>query len=427
MKNLLLKLTVLVLALTMAMGLVACGDKETDDAQVTGTFKYRLASEIREKLDDNGEVVKDEEGEPVMETYKYYVITGFEVSSEDALKMAEGDFSTVGKYRVLAKEKAEDGSNTAFPKTGRDLGENNDYPVEEIEGGAFTNQVIFKEIYVGDNIKKIGEGAFAGCTNLEKITLPFLGEEVGATNSARVFGHIFGASATGDNNVTVTAKVHERKDDAGSSILSETDVTFTVPQSLKTVDLSSSNMESVSECAFYGMSMIKSVVLPSTVKEVESHAFSGCSSLVSFDLGNIETVYEYAFSGCSSLNTIDFKNVKTIKAGAFEGCSNLFKKMLNFDNDSGILELPASVISIGKNAFSGCSSITKLDLSKTAVLVIEEGAFKNITELKEVVLKDGTKVRTGAFIGCTELKEENVKGSYVNEPMAFDFIDYVLE
>lgn len=427
MKNLLLKLTVLVLALTMAMGLVACGDKETDDAQVTGTFKYRLASEIREKLDDNGEVVKDEDGEPVMETYKYYVITGFEVSSEDALKMAEGDFSTVGKYRVLAKEKAEDGSNTAFPKTGRDLGENNDYPVEEIEGGAFTNQVIFKEIYVGDNIKKIGEGAFAGCTNLEKITLPFVGEEVGATNSARVFGHIFGASATGDNNVTVTAKVHERKDDAGSSILSETDVTFTVPQSLKTVDLSSSNMESVSECAFYGMSMIKSVVLPSTVKEVESHAFYGCSSLVSFDLGNIETVYEYAFSGCSSLNTIDFKNVKTIKAGAFEGCSNLFKKMLNFGNDSGILKLPASVISIGKNAFSGCSSITKLDLSETAVLVIEEGAFKNITELKEVVLKDGTKVRTGAFIGCTELKEENVKGSYVNEPMAFDFIDYVLE
>ena len=426
MKNLLLKLTVLVLALTMAMGLVACGDKEEGDAQVTGTFKYRLASEIREKTDENGEVVLGEDGEPVMETHKYYVITGYEVSSEDALKMAEGDFSTVEKFRVFAKEKSEDGKTIAFPKTGKDLGEDNDYPVEEIEGGAFTNQIILKEVYLGDNIKKIGEGAFAGCTNLEKITLPFVGEEVGATNSARVFGHIFGASATGDNNVSVTAKIHERKNDAGSTILTETDVTFTVPASLKTVDLSNCAMESVSECAFYGMSMLKSVILPSTVKELESHAFYGCSSLVNFDLGNIETIYEYAFSGCSSLNSVDFKSVKVIKQGAFEGCSNLFKKRLNFDNDSGILELPASVVSIGKNAFAGCSSITKLDLSKTQVVVIEEGAFKNITELKDVVLKDGTKVRTGAFLGCTELKKENVKGSYTNEPLAFDFEDYNL-
>ncbi len=427
MKNLLLKLTVLVLAFTMAMGLVACGDKEEAEEQVTGTFKYRLASEIRESVDENGEVKKDEDGEPIMETHKYYVITGYEVSSEDALKMAEGDYSTVENFRVLSKEKAEGDKCVLFPRTGKDLGENNDYPVEEIEGGAFTNQVILKEVYVGDNIKKIGEGAFAGCTNLEKLSLPFLGESVDAVNSARVFGHIFGASATGDGNVSVTAKIHERKDDAGSSILNETEVTFSVPASIKTVDLSRAEMTSVSECAFYNMSMIKSVVLPSSVKEVESHAFFGCTGIVTFDLQNIETLYEYAFSGCTLLNSVNFSNVKVIKSNAFEGCVNLFKKKLNFDSNdtiSGSLVLPATLNTLNKNAFSGCTGITKIDLSATQVTVIESGVFANLTELKEVKLKDGTLVKTGAFTGCEALEKDGVLGTDIKkEPGAFDFID----
>ncbi len=423
MKNLLLKLTVLVLALTMAMGLVACGDKTEEETQVTGTFKYRLASELREVVDENGEVKLDEDGEAIMETHKYYVITGYEVSSEDALKMAEGDFSTVEQYRVLSKEKNDGDKCTLFPRTGKDLGEDNDYPVEEIEGGAFTNQIILKEVYVGDNIKKIGEGAFAGCTNLEKLSLPFLGESEDSVNSARVFGHLFGASASGDGNVAVTSKIHERKDDTGASILNEAEVSFSVPASIKTVDLSRTTMTSVSECAFYGMSMIKSVILPSTVVSVDSHAFFGCTSLVSFDLGNIETLEQYAFSGCTSLNSVDFKNVKVIKENAFESCVNLFKKKLNFENNGGILTLPASVEFLGARAFLGCEGIVKIDLSATKITTIYQGAFEGLIELKELKVKDGTLIKTGAFAACEELKADKITGSYTSEPKAFAFDD----
>ena len=144
MKNLLLKIAALMLAVSLSLVAFGCGDTNTDDTvQTTGDYKYRIATGTRDVLDENGEVVLDEDGEATQETYKYYIITGYQVSSEDALKMASGDFSTVEKFRTIE-----------IPKTGKDLGEDNEYPVEEIEAGAFTNCMNLTSILVAEGHTK---------------------------------------------------------------------------------------------------------------------------------------------------------------------------------------------------------------------------------------------------------------------------------
>lgn len=425
MKNLLFKIAALMLAVSLSLLVFGCGDGDTDDTvQKTGEYKYRIATGTRDVVDENGEVVLDEDGNATQESYKYYVITGYQVSSDDALKMAGGDYSTVEKFRKME-----------VPKTGKDLGEDNDYPVEEIEAGAFTNQIIFTEITVGNNIKTIGEGAFAGCTNLKKLVLPFIGSSIDATGSARVFGHVFGASSTSEENVEVTAKLTERKDETGASILTESTVTFKVPSSLEEVSLENSTIENVSECAFYGMSMLKKVVLPETVEEIDSHAFYGCSSLTSFDLKNVKTIYESGFASCTSLKEVNFSSVEVIKMSAFEGCTSLGTKRFVDETTEGAeelltIKLPSTVKEIGKSAFKGCSSVKYFDIKGTSITVIENSVFASCLALKKITINDDTVIRSGAFTNCTELAIDtnsdnkkdsyNVVGTYTSEIGAFD-------
>ncbi len=425
MKNLLSKISALILAVALCLFVFGCGDNTSDDiVQTTGEYKYKIATGTRDVLDENGEVVLDEDGNAKQESYKYYVITGYQVSSEDALKMNSGDFSSVEKHRKIT-----------IPKTGKDLGENNEYPVEEIEGGAFTNQIILTDVEVGNNIKKIGEGAFAGCTNLKTLSLPFVGESKEATNSSRVFGHIFGSSATTDGNLEVTSKITERKDQDGNSILTESTVTFKVPTSLQEVNLKSSDITNISECAFYGMAMIKRVILPDSVTEIDSHAFYGCSGLLEFNLNKTVTVYESAFANCSSLKTVNWGAVEVIKQSAFQGCTSLGTKKFivdsNEDNESTLtVKLPSSVKELGKGAFKGCAGAKYFDIKGTSLTVIDNSVFAECLLLEKITINDGMIIKAGAFKNCTKLAIDtnsdgkndsfNIIGTYESEVGAFD-------
>ncbi len=419
MKNLLLKISALIIAVTLSLAIFGCNDNGGDDTvQVTGDYKYKVATGTYDEDDGEGNITQ--------KSYKYYIITGYQVSSEDALKMASGDFSTVQNFRSIE-----------IPKTGRDLGEDNDYPVEEISAGAFTNQIILTDVVVGENVKTIGEGAFAGCTNLKKISLPFIGESLEATNAQRVFGHIFGSSATTDGNLEVSAKIVERKNADGTSILTDTSATFKVPTSLEEVDLSSSKITSISECAFYGMSMIKKVTLPDSVTEIDSHAFYS-SGLSEINLNKVTTLYESAFANCTSLKEVNFGSVEIIKQSAFQGCTNLGAKKFVDENSANAeqlltVKLPQSVKELGKGAFKGCSSMKYVDIKGTQITVLENSVFADCLALIKATVNDGSVLKAGAFVNCTKLAIDtddngktdayNISGTYTEEVGAFSNLE----
>ncbi len=120
------------------------------------------------------------------------------------------------------------------------------------------------------------------------------------------------------------------------------------------------------------------VVIPATatfegatykVTAIAANAFKDCKRLKSIDLNNnITKIGYYAFSGCTSLTTIDLKNVTEIEYSAFSGCTSLTTIDLKNVNRLGVC------------AFANCACIESVDL-------------QNITEL------DGT------FYGCSSLKK----------------------
>lgn len=114
---------------------------------------------------------------------------------------------------------------------------------------------------------------------------------------------------------------------------------------------------------------VTSVVLPSTIIDIEDGAFNKCSSLTSINLPEgITSISEAAFMYCTSLKEINIPaSVSIIKDAAFNECDDLEK--VTFASGS-ILE------TIESNSFSDCPSLKDVVLPET-VKTIESNAFLN--------------------------------------------------
>ena len=97
--------------------------------------------------------------------------------------------------------------------------------------------------------------------------------------------------------------------------------------------------------AFSDCTELTSVVMPNTIKCIESGAFSGCTELTSIIIPNsVTTIGSSAFCGCGGLTSVTIPNsVTTIGDHAFWGCSGLAS-----------VTIPNSVTTIGEFAFYGC-------------------------------------------------------------------------
>lgn len=80
----------------------------------------------------------------------------------------------------------------------------------------------------------------------------------------------------------------------------------------------------IDEHAFRG-ALVTSVTIPGTIREIETHAFSGCYLLETLTIAEgVEVIDGYAFSNCERLGLVTLPDsIKEINAGAFNDCPNL--------------------------------------------------------------------------------------------------------
>ncbi|MGM9820441.1 MAG: leucine-rich repeat protein [Candidatus Onthomorpha sp.] len=108
-----------------------------------------------------------------------------------------------------------------------------------------------------------------------------------------------------------------------------------------------------------------------------------------------------AFSGCSSLTSVNIPNsVTSIGNSAFSGCSSLTS-----------VNIPNSVTSIGNYAFVGCSSLTSVTIPNS-VTSIGNSAFSGCSSLTSVNIPNSvTSIGNSAFSGCSSLTSVNIPNS----------------
>ena len=113
------------------------------------------------------------------------------------------------------------------------------------------------------------------------------------------------------------------------------------------------------------------------------------------------TLTAIAFSGCSSLTEINLPaSLTSIGESAFYDCSSLTE-----------IHLPANLTSIGEHAFNGCSSLTGIHLPDN-LTSIGESAFYDCSSLTEIHLPANlTSIRESVFNGCSSLTEIHLPAS----------------
>jgi len=93
---------------------------------------------------------------------------------------------------------------------------------------------------------------------------------------------------------------------------------------------------------------LEEIVIPESVRIIESRAFYGCEKLTKLDLGSVEEIGEEAFANCSNLQEIVIpSNVKQIGEAAFSNCVKLEKVVFNATECQDLTS--------SSNLFKGCA------------------------------------------------------------------------
>ena len=140
-------------------------------------------------------------------------------------------------------------------------------------------------------------------------------------------------------------------------------------------------------------SSLKNIKVECTSLNIGISAFSGLKQLDSIFVEGQVMINGRAFSN-SSISSVYVKSCTYIEQNAFQNCTNLKEIII----DGGDLSLQ-------EGAFSSCTSLKNVVIN-AEIEVIAGNVFKKCVSLETITLPDTvTEIRKSAFEGCTSLKE----------------------
>ena len=334
--------------------------------------------------------------------------------------------------------------------------------VTSIGDYAFKTCIKLIEIEIPSGVTSIGQDAFAGCNKLTSIEIPSGVTSIGNNafyycnnltsivvesgntvydsrdNCNAIIETATNTLIAGCQNTVIPSSVTSIGTGAFYGCSGLTSVTFGENSQLTSIgedafrycSLTSieipSGVTSIGEDAFFNCLRLTSIEIPSGVTSIGTGAFNACDSLTSIivESGNtvydsrdncnaiIETATNTLIAGCK--NTVIPNTVSFIGEGAFSGCSSL----TSIEIPSGVtsigdyafngssltsIEIPSGVTSIGNLAFGGCSSLTSIEIP-SGVTSIGEGAFMGCSSLTSIEIPSGvTSIGDYVFSVCSSL------------------------
>ena len=241
------------------------------------------------------------------------------------------------------------------------------------------------------NVESIGIGILDNVSQIESLTLPYLGIE---RPSAKYNGwdaslnYVFDSGFTGEDQDPV--KIPKTlKNVHIQDMQYVAKKAFANYSAIETVTSDKLPVQ-IGDSAFNGCSSLRSFTGTEELKQIGMHAFQNCTSLTSF--GNADKLLEIgerAFFECTSLETVgSLGSLTKIGEMAFYNCKAL----------KGI-DLPATVTELPKWVFSGCNNLAQVDFLRNITLMCE-GAFSGCKSLQSLELTNLEEIPASAFADC---------------------------
>lgn len=322
--------------------------------------------------------------------------------------------------------------------------------VESIPEYIFYNWKYITKVTIGDNVKKIGDGAF-GFSSVSEVVIP---------DSVTTFGS--GVFNQCENLTKVILSENTPSIGWGTFRNCSNLKEIIIPGSVISVDAEAfygcadllcvtigNSVKTIGNRAFYGCFSLTEIIIPDSVTSIGNEAFYGCADLSSVTIGNtVETIGYRAFYNCTGLTKINWnaknvrsfssepdvffcagyesegievvfgENVESIPTGCFAGYADSGMKSANikkviigesvtmigdyaFWECKGLesITIPDSLVSIGYSAFMGCANLTNVIISNS-INTIGARTFYNCTSLKNISIPESVEyIATDAFYG----------------------------
>ncbi len=138
------------------------------------------------------------------------------------------------------------------------------------------------------------------------------------------------------------------------------------------------------------------------INGIGDYNFQGAEKLIRLEADErLVKIGEYGFENCKKLLFIDIASVERIGACAFKNNARITGAV------TGFLTLD-KVVTIGSEAFRGCTSITKATLG-SQLTSLEAGVFADCTQLSNFTIPESvTAIKKQALSGCTKLRTINI-------------------
>lgn len=290
------------------------------------------------------------------------------------------------------------------------------YNVTSITDYLFGNYPSLLTISLPNSITSIGNYAFNGATNLTAFGIQSDNPSFASENDI-----LF------NKNKTILLRYPSGK--IGNTYTIPTGVVtiangaFTNARNLTTINLS--NTVTISDYAFQNCSVLASISLPTSIRNVGVYAFIGCSALnnIAIQSSSITSVGTNAFAGLPASITVS----GYIPASTFNGVTSLTNLIIG-----------TNTTSIGTSAFQGCSSLTNIYIQSSSITSVGANAFASlpssitvsgyipastfsgVTSLINVTIgSNTTNIGASAFSGCTNLVYMSLPGSITNAISTF--------
>lgn len=170
-----------------------------------------------------------------------------------------------------------------------------------------------------------------------------------------------------------------------------------------------SHLETIGESAFSGTALSGTLNLPASLISIGEAAFATTKITAVTIPASVTSIEKYAFSGCSQLSSLTFTDgsqLETIKDEVFKNTAI-----------EGVLTLPASLTSIGWAAF-GATKITAVNFP-ASVTAIGQQAFDGCSNLATLNFADGSQLET---IGIKAFIRTALSGNLDNLPASLKSI-----
>ena len=262
------------------------------------------------------------------------------------------------------------------------------------------------------SVTRIGDGAFAGCSNLTNITIP---DEITYIGNSAFISCINLESIAFGKNVAVIGSY------AFSDCVKLTNIAF--PDSITSIGYN----------AFAGCSGLSSINIPRNTTHIADYLFKNCTSLTEVSIpSSVTSIKQYAFSGCDNLFTVIYcgNQEQWDAIDKAEGNDSLLDATLQYHNfDTGICTLCGEIGTVasgtcGENVtwelfgdgsliISGIDRMTDYSCNfQTHVHSAPPPWFDYRSMIKNIVISDGiTYIGSNAFFSCTNLESVTIPAS----------------